>query len=78
VGYLGLTVGGIGLVLMGLGATPWVLAGGVIIWLGAAAVTMTGFVWTRRGLSEPRPGYWSMRFMLIHDSTHVRPTAPAS
>jgi hypothetical protein len=53
------------------GSTPWVLAVGVIIWLAAAAVTLTGFVWARQELPEPRPGYWSMRFMLIQDAARA-------
>ena len=44
----------------------------VIIWLAAAAVTLAGFVRSRRELPEPRPGYWAMRFMLIHDTVHAR------
>ena len=50
------------------GSRPWMLAVGVIIWLVAAAVTLTGFIWSRHDLPEPRPGFWSMRFMLIHDT----------
>jgi hypothetical protein len=36
---------------------------------------LTGFFWTRRELSEPRPGWWSMRFMLIHDTVRPRSSA---
>jgi hypothetical protein len=72
VGYVGLAVALVGLVLMLSGSTPWVLAGGVIIWLGAAAVTLTGFFRARHELPEPRPGYWSMRLMLVHDTVHAR------
>jgi hypothetical protein len=70
VGYLALAVAIAGLIVILLGCTPWVLAVGVIIWLALAAVTLTGFFWARHELSEPRPGYWSMRFMLIHDTIH--------
>ncbi len=52
-----------------------VLAVGVIIWLAAAGVTLTGFLWSRHELPEPRPGFWSMRFMIIHDTVHARPLA---
>ena len=72
VGYVGLAVGIAGLIVMSLGSTPWVLAVGVIIWLAAAAVTLTGFFRSRYELPEPRPGYWSMRFMLIHDTVRSR------
>jgi uncharacterized membrane protein YdbT with pleckstrin-like domain len=78
VGYVGLAVAIAGLIVMSLGSTPWVLAVGVIIWLAAAAVTLTGFFWSRHALVEPRPGYWSMRFMLIRDSVHARSSAQRS
>jgi hypothetical protein len=75
VGYVGLAVAIAGLIVMSLGSTRWVLAVGVIIWLAAAAVTLAGFFWSRHELPEPRPGYWSMRFMLIHDTVHARSSA---
>jgi hypothetical protein len=70
VGYLALAVAIAGLVVMLSGSTPWVLAVGLIIWLAVAAVTLTGVFWARCQLPDPRPGYWSMRFMLIHDTIH--------
>jgi membrane protein YdbS with pleckstrin-like domain len=70
VGCLVLAVAIAGLIVMLSGSTPWVLAVGVIGWLAVAAVTLTGFFWARHELPEPRPGYWSMRFMLIHDTIH--------
>jgi len=78
VGYVGLAVAIAGLIVMSLGSTPWVLAVGEIIWLAAAAVTLAGFFWSRHQLPEPQPGFWSMRFMLIHDTVHARPLAPRS
>jgi hypothetical protein len=72
VGYVGLAVAISGLIVLLLGSTPWVLALGVIVWLGTVVVTLTGFMRARRELPEPRPTFWSMRFMLIHDSTHAR------
>ena len=80
VGYVGLAVAIAGLIVMSLGSTLWVLAVGVIIWLAAAAaaVTLAGFFWSRHELPEPRPGYWTMRFMLIHDSVHARSSAQRS
>jgi hypothetical protein len=78
VGYVGLAVAIAGLIVMSLGSQPWVLAVGLLAWLAAAAVTLAGFFWSRQELSEPRPGYWSMRFMLIHDTFHVRPPAERS
>ena len=71
VGYVGLAVAIAGLIVMLSGSTPWVLAVGVIMWLAAAIVTLAGFFWGRHELHEPRPGYWSMRLMLIHDTVHA-------
>jgi hypothetical protein len=70
VGYVGLAVAIAGLIVTLSGSTPWVLAVGVIIWLGTVAVTLTGFLWARHDLTEPRPTLWSMRVRLVHDSVH--------
>ena len=78
VGYVGLAVALAGLMVLWVGSTPWVLAGGVIIWLASATVTLAGFFWSRHQLPEPRPGYWSMRFMLINDTVHTRSLAQRS
>ena len=78
VGYVGLAVAIAGLVVISLGSTPWVLAVGVFIWLATESVTLAGFFWSRHELPEPRPGYWSMRFMLIHDTVHARSSAQRS
>ena len=48
-GFLALAVAIAGIIV--LGSTPWVLAIGVIGWLAAAAVTLTGFF--RAGTSYP-------------------------
>jgi hypothetical protein len=78
VGYVGLAVGIAGLIVLASGSTPWVLAVGAIIWLASAAVTLTGFLWSRHELPEPRPGLWSMRFMLIHDTFRAQSRAQRS
>jgi hypothetical protein len=78
VGYVGLAVAIAGLIAMASGSTPWVLAVGMFIWLAAAAVTLTGFLRSRHELPEPRPGFWSMRFMLIHDTVHAQSSARRS
>ncbi len=75
VGYVGLVVTLAGILVMWSRSGPWVLASGVIIWIAAAAVTLAGFFRARHELPDPRPGYWPMRFMLIHDSVHARPSA---
>jgi hypothetical protein len=72
-GYLGLAVGIAGIIAMSSGSTSWVLAAGVIIWLAAAAVTLTGAFWARHELSGERPGLWAMRFMLIRDTVRPKP-----
>ena len=74
-GYVGLAVALVGLILLSSGSTPWVLAVGMIVWLTTAVVTLAGFFTARHELAEPRPGYWSMRLMLIHDTVHARPPA---
>ena len=78
VGYVGLTVAIAGLIVVSLGSTSWVLAAGVIVWLAAASVTLTGFIWSRHELPRPRPGYWPMRLMLIRDTVRAQPSAHRS
>lgn len=73
-GYVGLVIGLAGLLAMLSGSTPWVLFAGLIIWILAALATLAEFFWAREELPDPRPGFWSMRFMLIHDSVHARPS----
>ena len=75
VGYVTLAVAVAGLIAVLLGSTPWILAAGVLFWLAAASVTLMGFFWARHELPQPRPGYWSMRFMLIHDTVHALSSA---
>jgi hypothetical protein len=75
VGYIGLAGIVAGLVVTLSGSTPWVLAIGVIVWLAAVGVTLTGFLSARHELPEPRPRFWSMRFMLIHDTVHAAPSS---
>jgi hypothetical protein len=72
-GYVALVVALVGLIATLSGSTPWLLAAGMIGWLVAAVVLAVGFLWARRQLPEPRPGFWSMRFTLIHDTVHTRP-----
>ncbi|HEY6471378.1 MAG TPA: hypothetical protein VIY26_00710 [Acidimicrobiales bacterium] len=73
VGFVGLAVALVGVIVLSSGSTPWLLAAGVIVWLVCAAVTLTGVFRARSELSEPRPGLWPMRFMLLHDTVHARP-----
>ena len=77
-GYVVLAVAIAGLIMMLSGSTPLVLAVGVIARLAAVAVTLTGFFWARHEIPEPRPGFWAMRFMLLHDTIHALPPAQGS
>jgi hypothetical protein len=78
VGFGGLSIVLAGLIVVSLGGTPWVLVAGMLIWLASAAVMVTGFLWSRHELPEPRPGFWSIRIMLIHDTVRARPSAQRS
>jgi len=75
-GYGALVVTLVGVVVLSSGSTPWVLGAGVLAWLALAAVTLTGVVRAHDALPEPRPGYWPLRFLLIRDTVHARPTTP--
>jgi hypothetical protein len=77
-GFVALVVVIAGLIVMLLGSTPWVLGVGEITWFFAAVVALGSFFWARHLLPKPRPGFWSMRFMLIHDSVHGRSSAQRS
>jgi hypothetical protein len=72
VGYFGLAVAIAGVIVMATGFTLWILAVGVMIWLAAAAVALSGVLWARHELPAPRPGCWSMRSMLIHDTVRAQ------
>jgi hypothetical protein len=72
VGFFAVAIMLAGVIVLSSGGTPWVLAVGVIFWVVCAAVTLTGFLLARHDLPEPRPGLWSMRFMLIHDTVRAR------
>ncbi len=78
VGFAGLVVVIVGVIVLSAGSTAWVLAAGVVTWLAAAAVTLTGVFWAHGELPEPRPGWWSLRLMLIHDTVHALPPVPPS
>jgi hypothetical protein len=67
-GYVALVVAIVGVIVVLSGSTPWVLAVGVIMWLVAAAITLTEVFRARHDLPEPRPGWWPLRWMLIHDT----------
>jgi hypothetical protein len=76
VGFVALAVAFTGLIVLLLGSTPWILAVGVICWLAAAVVMATSFLSTIHQLPQPRPGFWPMRQMLIHDTVHPRSLPP--
>jgi hypothetical protein len=70
-GYVALAVGIAGLIV----SSPLLLAIGVFVWLAAATFTLTGVFRARSELPEPRPGYWPMRWMLLHDTVRTRSSA---
>ena len=74
-GYLALAVVLVGLIVELSGSTPWLLAVGLIAWLAATAVTLTGVLRARSELPEPRPGLWPIRFMLLRDTVRALPAA---
>jgi hypothetical protein len=45
-----------------------VLALGVVLWLVTAVTTAVCFMQARAQLPEPRPGFVTIRSMLLHDS----------
>ena len=61
-----------GLIVLASGGTPWVLAVGVVFWLACAAVIASGFVLTLHDLPEPRPGFWTMRWTIVHDAVGLK------
>jgi hypothetical protein len=71
VGYVGLVVVAVGLIAVAFGSTPWILGGGMIVWLATVPLTLIGFLSARHALAEPRPSLWSMRLGLLHDSVHT-------
>lgn len=73
-GYVALAVALAGVFMLARGSTHVVLVVGVVAWLLAAAVTLVEFLRARSQLPEPRPGLWSMRMDLIHDSVHAKPS----
>jgi len=72
VGLLAIATIVVGIIVLSSGGTPWVLATGVVFWLAGAVVIATGFLLTLHDLPEPRPGFWSMRWMIIHDAIGLK------
>jgi hypothetical protein len=72
VGFVAVATILVGVIVLSTGGTPWVLAAGVIIWLACAVVIATGFLLTLHDLTEPRPGFGSMRWMIIHDAIGLK------
>ena len=72
VGFFAVVTILVGVIVLSSGGTPWVLAVGVICWLACAVVIAIGFLQALHDLPEPRPGFWSMRRMIIHDAVGLR------
>ena len=75
VGYVALIVIVVGLIAILSGSTPWVLAAGVIFWLAAAAVMVHRVLAGSAGATRAATRFWSIRWMLIHDTVHARSSA---
>ena len=73
VGFAGLAVVLVGLLLLWSGGSPWVLATGMGIWLLCALLSATGFMAARRANAEGGPGFFEVRRLLLHDCFHPRP-----
>ena len=73
---MGLAIALIGVIVLSSGSTPWVLAVGVVIWVVMAAVTLVSVFEAQGEISEPRPGLWAIRMMLLADTVRPRPATP--
>jgi hypothetical protein len=71
VGYGALATTFVGLGLSLAGNTSWVLAVGMIVWLLCAVILATEFLRARNEIVGPRPSFWSMRIVLLHDTVHA-------
>lgn len=67
VGFVALAVVVAGVIVLASTGTPVVLVIGVVGWVIAGAITVTGMVRAHADLPEPRPGLWPLRFMLLRD-----------
>jgi hypothetical protein len=74
VGFCALGVVLIGLIVIAIDSDPWILAIGVIAWLVAAITTAAEFMKARNELTGSKPGFWSVRSMLLHDTMHASST----
>ena len=77
----GLRIAGFGLFLAvgGLVIRVWstdtgltILAVGVGVYLVGVVVVYTGFIPAIRALPKPRPSFWKLRRVLMHDALHTR------
>ena len=66
--YVALVVVIVGIAVDASGGTSAVLAVGVVLWLVTAVTTAVCFMQARAQLPEPRPGFVTIRSMLLHDS----------
>ncbi len=77
----GLRVAGLGLFVAvgGLVTSVWstdtgstILAVGVVVYLVGVVAVYIGFIPAIRALSKPRPSFWKLRRVLMHDALHTR------
>ena len=75
VGFVALAILIIGLIVVALGGTPWILAVGEISWIATVVVTTPAFFRARYVTPSPRPRLWTMRMALLRAAVHTLPPA---
>ena len=70
---------GLFVAVSGLVTRVWSTAAGLTIltvdvgiYLVGAVVVFTGFIPAIRAFPSPRPSYWRLRRLLVHDALHAR------
>ena len=76
-GYVALISVIVGVAILASTGSRFLLGAGVVLWLCAAAVSITCVVRTRRSIPEPKPDFWTLRLTLVDDSAHAAPVVTA-
>ena len=76
-GYVALISVIVGVAIMAITGSRFLLGAGVVLWLCAAAVSITCVLRTRRSIPEPKPDFWTLRLTLVDDSAHAAPVVTA-
>ena len=67
----------VGVAILASTGSRFLLGAGVVLWLCAAAVSITCVLRTRRSIPEPKPDFWTLRLTLVDDSAHAAPVVTA-